>query len=218
MDVKLKDEDITKWTNYKEIKALLNLINAAKKKNLSNIDLTMVVKLPNSTSFENRILKLMNELEKVTYRYISTETKKINSITFQNFQKLFIENDMTWTNKNNEFIYTIRTSTERDRIKQVTTKNFNQNAYLDKVYKENTFWLRQDGKVYRSVNWVYRYYTSFDHGVSLDDKIPHYFEQIRRRGFKQEKRKERKLVYTTYEYFKTLTTEEKRSRGSGHKR
>ena len=85
----------------------------------------MVVKLPNSISFENRILKLMNELEKVTYRYISTETKKIDSITFQNFQKLFIENDMTWINKNNEFIYTIRTSTERDRIEQVTTKNSN---------------------------------------------------------------------------------------------
>ena len=103
----------TKWTNYEEIKALLNLINAAKKKNLSNIDLMMVVKLPNSTSFENRILKLMNELEKVTYRYISTETKKINSKTFQNFLKLFIKNDMTWANKNNKFIYTIRTSTER---------------------------------------------------------------------------------------------------------
>ena len=64
----------------------------------------MVVKLPNSISFENRILKLMNEPEKVTYRYINTETKKIDSITFQNFQKLFIENDMTWTDKNNEFI------------------------------------------------------------------------------------------------------------------
>ena len=118
---------------------------------------------------------------------------------------------MTWTNKNNEFIYTIRTSTERDRIKQVTTKNFNQNAYLDKVYKENTFWLLQDGKVYRSVNWVYRYYTSFDHGVSLDDKIPHYFEQIRRRGFKQEKCKGRKLAYTRYERFKTLITEGKKA-------
>ena len=118
---------------------------------------------------------------------------------------------MTWTNKNNEFIYTIRTSTERDRIEQLTTKNFNQNAYLDKVYKENTFWLLQDGKVYRSVNWVYRHYTSFDHGVSLDDKIPHYFEQIRRRGFKKEKHKERKLVYTTYEYFKTLTAEEEKA-------
>ena len=35
-------------------------------------------------------------------------------------------------------------------------------------------------------------------------------EGIRRRGFKQEKCKGRKLVYTTYEYFKTLTTEEKK--------
>ena len=45
---------------------------------------------------------------------------------------------MTWTNKNNEFIYTIRTSIERGRIEQVTTKSFNQNAYLDKVDRENT--------------------------------------------------------------------------------
>ena len=41
--------------------------------------------------------------------------------------------------------------------------------------------------------------------------IPHFFEQIRRRGFRQEKRKERKFVYTTYEYFKTLITEEKKA-------
>ena len=32
---------------------------------------------------------------------------------------------------------------------------------------------------------------------------------MNRKGFKQEKRKERKLVYTKYEYFKTLTIEEK---------
>ena len=76
LNLKLKDEDIIKWTDYKEIEALSNLINATKKKNLSNIDLTMVVKLPNNISFENRILKLMNEPENVTYRYINTETKK----------------------------------------------------------------------------------------------------------------------------------------------
>ena len=128
---------------------------------------------------------------------------------FQNFQKLFIENDMTWTNKNNEFICTIRTPTERDWIERVTTKNFNQNAYLDKVDRENSFWLLQGGKVNRSVNLVYRYYTSFDHGISLDDKIPYYFKQIRRRDFKQEKRKKRKFNYTTSEYFKTLTPEKK---------
>ena len=56
---------------------------------MSKIDLTMVVKLPNSISFENRILKLTNEPEKVTYRHIKTETKKFDSITFQNFQKHF---------------------------------------------------------------------------------------------------------------------------------
>ena len=68
---------------------------------------------------------------------------------------------MTWRNKNNEFIYIIRIPTGRDRIEQITTKNFNQNAYLDKIDRENTFSLLQGGKVYRSVNWVYRYYTSF---------------------------------------------------------
>ena len=122
-----------------------------------------------------------------------------------------MENDMIWRNKNNEFIYTIRTPIERDRIEQVTTTNFDQSTYLDKVDKENTFWLQQGGKVYRRLNWVYRYYTYFDHGVNLDDKIPYYFEQIRRRGFKQEKHKERKLLYTTSEYFKTLTPEEKKA-------
>ena len=78
---------------------------------------------------------------------------------------------MTWTNKNNEFIYTIRTPTENNKIEQVTTRNFNQNSYLDKVDKENTFWLLQGGKVYRSVNWVYCYYSSFDHSVSLEIKL-----------------------------------------------
>ena len=136
-------------------------MNATKKKNLSNIDLTMVVKLPNSINFESRIWKLMNEPGKVNYRYINTERKKLDSITFLNFQKLYIENSMTWRNKNNDFIYSVRTPTGRDRIEQITTKNFNQNAYLDKVDREYTFWILQGRKVYRSVNWVYRYYRNY---------------------------------------------------------
>ena len=43
-----------------------------------------------------------------------------------------------WRNKNNEFIYTIRTPTKRDQIEQITTKNFSRNAYLDKIDRENT--------------------------------------------------------------------------------
>ena len=99
----------------------------------------MAVELPNKISFENRNLKLMNEPEKVTYRYIKTEKKKIDLITFQNFQKLFIENDMIWRNKSNEFIYTTRTPTRRDRLELVTTKNISENAYLDKAHRENIF-------------------------------------------------------------------------------
>ena len=118
---------------------------------------------------------------------------------------------MTRTNKNKEFIYKVRPPTGRDWIEQVIAKNFNQNAYLDKVDRENKFWLLQGGTIYRSVNWVYRYNTFFDHRVSLDHKIiPYYFDQIRKRGFKQEKCKERKLVYRTSECFKTLTLEEKK--------
>ena len=45
----------------------------------------------------------MNQ-KKVTHGYINTEIKIIDLITFQIFQKLFIENDMTWRNKNNKFI------------------------------------------------------------------------------------------------------------------
>ena len=88
-----------------------NLINSTKKKNLSHIELTMLAKLPNGISFEKRILKLMNKSEKVTYRYINTETINIDSIKFQNSQKLLIENDMAWTNKINEFVYTVRNPT-----------------------------------------------------------------------------------------------------------
>ena len=45
----------------------------------------------------------MNQ-KKVTHGCINTEIKIIDLITFQIFQKLFIENDMTWRNKNNKFI------------------------------------------------------------------------------------------------------------------
>lgn len=46
--------------------------------------------------------------------------------------------------------------------------------------------------------------------MNLDDKSPYYFEQIRRRGFKQETSRDRKLGYTKPEYFKTLRPEQKK--------
>ena len=58
------------------------------------------------------------------------------------------------------------------------------------------------------MNWVYRYYWYFDHAVSLDDERPYYFQQIRTQGFDKEKRKEKRLVYTTSKHFKMVMPEE----------
>ena len=55
LGIKLKDEDITKWTDYQKFETLSNFINTTEKKYLSNTDLTMVVKLPISISFGNKI-------------------------------------------------------------------------------------------------------------------------------------------------------------------
>ena len=46
--------------------------------------------------------------------------------------------------------------------------------------------------------------------MNLDDKSPYYFELIRRRGFKQETSRDRKLGYTKPEYFKTQRPEQKK--------
>lgn len=108
------------------------------KKKLSNLNLTMEVSLPNSISFEKGLMFLLKKkTEKTTYRCINWETKKINSISFQNFQKLFLENDMTRVDKKKEFIYTIMKSTGKNEIQRMLLKNFNENAYLKKLNREN---------------------------------------------------------------------------------
>ena len=81
LELKPKADKITKLKDYNKIKASSDLINKTKK-SLSNIDLTIVVKILSSISFENRILRLIKEPEKTTYRYINTDTKKIDSISF----------------------------------------------------------------------------------------------------------------------------------------
>ena len=103
------DEDITKWLDYNKIESLSKLINETKKNiYVSNLNLTMEVTLPNSISFERRPMFLSKKLEQFTYKYINTETKKIDPITFQNFQKLLFEKDMTQKDNKDELIYSVR--------------------------------------------------------------------------------------------------------------
>ena len=66
LDLNFKSKAITNWPDCDKIKALSDLINATKKKELSHIDLTSIVKFPNSSSFENRVLTL---IRKKTYKH-----------------------------------------------------------------------------------------------------------------------------------------------------
>ena len=65
-----------------------------------HIDLTFVVKIPNSLSFENGILTLIKKTDRNVYRYINTDTNNIYLISFENFQKLLLKQDLTWSNMN----------------------------------------------------------------------------------------------------------------------
>ena len=60
---------------------------------------------------------------------------------------------MTWVDKKEEFIYTIKKLTEKDTIQQLLSKTFNENACLKKLNRANTFWLTyNNGRAYRSMN------------------------------------------------------------------
>ena len=47
---------------------------------------------------------LENTPETVTYKYINTKTKQLDSISFQNFQKLYDEDKLTWKTPDNHFL------------------------------------------------------------------------------------------------------------------
>ena len=67
-------------------------------------------------------MTLIKPSEKNIYRYINTDTKKNGSISFQNFQKLLVENDLVWWDY--KFIYTISEKPDKRDFEQVLTKNF----------------------------------------------------------------------------------------------
>ena len=50
---------------------------------------------------------------------------------------------MTWEDNKDEFIYTVRRlpALNTNQYEQIITKNFNENAYLDRLNRENTFWV-----------------------------------------------------------------------------
>lgn len=117
---------------------------------------------------------------------------------------------MTRVDKKKEFIYTIMKSTGKNEIQRMLLKNFNENAYLKKLNRENAQLTYNDGRTQRSINWVYRYFNTPNKGTYLEDKSAHFLELIRMKDFEKETNSERKYVYTISANFRSLHLEEKK--------
>ena len=104
LELKLKEDDITKWEDCNKIHELSNLINDIKKKNLSNINLNGLITLYNNIKHKDKMFLLEITPETVTCKHIKTKAKQLDSISFQNFQKLYDEDKLTWKTPDNHFL------------------------------------------------------------------------------------------------------------------
>ena len=135
LELQLKEDNIQyNKMGRLQINEISNLINDIKKKNLSNIN--------------------VNINETVTYKYTNTKTKQLDSISFQNFQKLYDENKLTWKTPDNHFVFDVKKITIKDRDfnYQIIKKKFNQRDFLYLLSLASTFYTKVGCKVYQSID------------------------------------------------------------------
>ena len=154
IELRPKTTDFTKWKDYDKIKAIPDRINPVKRNNEGKFNLPIVAKLNNIIGEKNRFLRLKKNKQKKTYKYRNTKTKKIGEVSFQNFQKLFEERELTWVDE--KFEYSLFIS--NGKLIQLLTKKFNESDYLDILFEYYTFWVLVNGKTFSSVNWIWYFY------------------------------------------------------------
>ena len=213
LELKLKEDDVTKWEDYKKILKLSNLIYGIKKKNLSNINLNCNLTLYNNIKHKDKMFFLERTPKTVTYKYINTKAKQLNSISFQNFQKLYDEDKLAWKTPDNHFVLDVKkvTLNNGDYNYKIIKKKFNKRDFLYVLLLTNTFHVKVGHKVYQSIDWI-KYF--FENTVKT-----HYFEgepvwkleETRQQTFAHETNFERKIViYKLGEFRKMNGEQEKR--------
>ena len=92
----------------------------------------------------------------VTYKYINTKAKQLNSISFQNFQKLYDEDKLAWKTPDNHSVFDVKkvTLNNRDYNYKIMKKNFNKRDFLYVLFLTNTFHIKVSHKVYQSIDWI----------------------------------------------------------------
>ena len=156
LELKLKEDDVMKWEDYKKILKVSNLIYGIKKKNLSNINLNCNLTLYNNIKHKDKMFFLERMPKTVTYKYINTKAKQLNSISFQNFLKLYDEDKLAWKTPDNHFVFDVKkvTLNNRDYNYKIIKKNINKRDFLYVLLLTNTFHVKVGHKVYQSIDWI----------------------------------------------------------------
>ena len=206
--LKPKAADFTWWKDFDKIKSISDRIRIAKSKSEGQYDLSIIVKLDNIIGEKNHYLQLKKEPEIKEYKYINTDTKKIDEITFKNFRKLFDKNGLEWTNS--EFKYKILL--EGEKLIQRLHKKYDEEKYLSILSEFNNYWILIDGKTYSSVDWIWYFYKRLSTLARVNFKKMNLLnlEKFRRSCLRLEGDISKKLGYTTHEIYKTLKIQQKK--------
>ena len=99
--------DLTRWEDFKEIKAISDRINEAKEKKENIVKHGQIfVYLPDVNDFTEDLLITKYPISNKVYKYINLKTKKIDSIEFSDYQKAFEGDYLMWfSTKGSKMIY-----------------------------------------------------------------------------------------------------------------
>ena len=156
---------------------------------------------------------LKNTPEIVTYKYINTKTKQLDSILFQNFQKFYDEEKLTWKTPDNHFFFNVKkvTLNGRDNNYQIIKKKFNERDFLYLLSLANTFYVKVGHKVYQSIDWIKYFFENTTQTRYLEGEPVWKLEEIRQKAFTDEKTFERKIVICRLEEFRKMNCEQKKA-------
>ena len=145
----------------------------------------------------------------MVYKYINVETKKVEKIEFKNYQNLYENCELLRVGRQwNAFTYEV--FSENGKLVRRLYHRINHNAYLNLSANYNTFGIiTKEGKTYQSCNWLHLIYTWL-RSIYYDNIPASVIENLKRQSLNLERDAQKKLVYTTHEHWKTLSTENKR--------
>ena len=211
LKIKLKEVDLTTWSNFSTIEKISDRINKAKRDNEKKVHHGQIlVYLPNFHRFEEDTL-IAAEPPKKNYKYINAETKKINSIKFPDYKKWY--ETLTWysTCHKNAFKIVFKKIDNSQVLMRIYKERNNHSKYQRILDEMNKIWTMVGDKVYESIDIFYTFYKINWRGiVDLHQVSGNTREIIRQNSFFPETNEAKKVTYIPATHWSYLTLDEQR--------